>query len=150
MESELNPNWDGRLPVDTIAFATSLGVSVAIEPIEDLDQEGVVGVVGPDRSLRVQAERPPVKQRYIIVNGALRATEGRRGALTSKHFRYGTTLDDDRLNTQTLQVLMPKDALVWVFQNVPDLTIGKVEALFGVSRAAVLARTQGLGLLDNL
>lgn len=109
-----------------------------------------VGVVGPNRSVTIQANRVPVKQRYIAVNGALRAAEGRRGVLTSDNFRYGTSIDDDRLNTQTLSVLMPKDAVVWVFQNVPDLTLGRVCELFGVSRAAVLTRTRALGVFEDL
>lgn len=143
--------WDGHLPVDAVAVAESLGVSVFKST--DLSYSCLLQVGDKGATELILNGFDPLQRRRFAIAHALwyfvqgRLTKSNRAIhITSREFSAKVTDKDSmHANEFAVSLLIPKPGLELAVSSGYN-TVQKLSRLFVVSEVAVKRRMQQLGI----
>jgi Zn-dependent peptidase ImmA (M78 family) len=151
--SLLNAHWDGRLPVDVVAIAKSMGISV--EPSLAMDESGVIENTVMGTLIQYSASESPVRQRFTIAHeighyalGHLNAA-GKKYRDTPENFSSGAAPEERQANAFAAKLLMPEKVVKFAVNEKGFNTLKSLAKLFNVSEVAMKYRLVNLGLLSG-
>lgn len=151
--SLLNAHWDGRLPVDVLAIAKSMGIRV--EASHALSESGVIENTPTGVVIRYSASESPVRQRFTIAHeighyalGHLNSA-GKMYRDTPANFSSGAAPEERQANALAAKLLMPEKVVKFAVNEKGFITLNGLAKLFNVSEVAMKYRLVNLGLLSG-
>lgn len=145
----LEQYWDGSIPVDPAAIANAMGVSVFAHDALD-----VSGMYQEDRAGRPEIHfsraEHPVRQRFTIAHelGHHVLGHGPNFRDPAKHFSLAYFVpEESEANRFAAELLMPEDAVRYVFEREGVSTLEGLSRRFAVSGVAMKLRLTNLGYI---
>lgn len=140
--------WDGRLPVDPVAIAKAMGVTVVADPL--LDHSGHYQRNGGSPRILYNSSEPPVRQRFTVaheighhVNGDVDAPRD-----TSKQFSSSSWDPvEAAANKFAAALLMPAEHVRYAVFREGVTDLWALARTFGVSSVAMQYRLKNLRLI---
>lgn len=142
----LSQYWDGRLPVDPIAIAHRIGLTVRQLP----DLSPYSGWFNAEAHvIEYQPTEARVRQRFTVAHelGHYALGHGTRARDTAMQFSSGTSDPAERAANQfAAELLMPADAVHSIVSSGQFRTVDELARVFDVSKVAMSYRMTNLGI----
>lgn len=144
----LGKYWNGQLPVDPVRFAKALGVEVLSSPA--LSESGCYRIDEGRPTIRFNPNEPLRRQRFTIAHelGHHVLRHGNSFRDPAQNFSIAYFVPEEvEANHFAAELLMPEDAVRFVFENEGISSINGLAARFHVSEVAMRLRLKNLGYL---